>query len=628
MCGIAGIFNANGKPVSIEELKRMTDIIKHRGPDGEGYWTNSFIGFGHRRLSILDLSALGHQPMVSDCGQISITYNGEIYNFRELKVELERLGQSFLSTSDTEVVLKAYQQWGPSFVNKLNGMFAFGIWDGRNQTLFLARDRYGIKPLYYYYRDNTLVFASEIKSLLKHSKVSFGVSLPALDEYFSFQNIFSDKTLFEGVYLLPAGHTLSLELGDPAPPKRDKYWDYDFHCTNLFSDATEYVEELHRLFSQAVKRQLVSDVEIGCYLSGGIDSGAITSIAASTFPNLKSFTGGFDLSSASGMELGMDERTKAEFLSSRYRTEHYEVVLKAGDMERVMPKLIWHLEDLRVGQSYPNYYVSRLASKFVKVVLSGAGGDEMFAGYPWRYYRAVSNDDIVHYTDKYYAYWQRLIGDSQKKNFFRPNVLKALPPNHTRNVFGSVIDGKKFVLLSPEEYVNCSLYFESKTFLHGLLEVEDKLSMAHGLETRVPFLDNDLVDFAMRVPVGLKLKNLNEAIRLNENQSGAKEQTYFEQTNDGKILLRQAFSRYVPQDYSNAPKLGFSAPDATWFKGQSIDYIRDLLFDKKARIYDYIEPKVAQSLMNEHFSGTTNRRLLIWSLLCFEWWNRVFDPRS
>jgi len=627
MCGIVGVFNSNGKPISTPLLKDMADIISHRGPDGEGYWSNNFVGFGHRRLAILDLSSLGHQPMVSSCGQVAITYNGEVYNFRELKSELIGLGHFFISKTDTEVILKAYMEWGVDFVKRLNGMFAFGIWDGRKKILVLARDRYGIKPLYYSYNDNALVFGSEIKALLKHPDISVKVNAQALDEYFTFQNIFSDKTLFDGISLLPAGTVLIAELGSSAPPKRTQYWDYDFHDTHLFKHDEEYTEELIRLFSRAVERQLVSDVEVGCYLSGGIDSGAITSVASAKIPNLKSFTCGFDLSSASGLELGMDERLKAEFLSNRYKTEHYQVVLKAGDMERVMPKLIWHLEDLRVGQSYPNFYVSRLASKFVKVVLSGTAGDELFAGYPWRYYRAVTNDDIEHYTDKYYKYWQRLIDDKQKQTFFRPEILAGLPVNHSREAFGSIIKDKKFVLLCPEAYVNCSLYLESKTFLHGLLEVEDKLSMAHGLETRVPFLDNDLVDFAMRTPVGLKLNNLDEVVRLNENIPGTKGSIYFQQTNDGKIILRKALSKYVPSDYSNDVKKGFSAPDASWFKGESIDYIRDLLFDKNARIYDYIDPKVAQSMMQEHFSGQTNRRLLIWSLLCFEWWNRVFDPK-
>jgi len=623
MCGITGIFNVDGAPVSVSVLKRMTDAVQHRGPDGEGVWTSSFVGFGHRRLAILDLSALNHQPMQSTDGTVVLVYNGEIYNFQNVRVELEAKGYQFRSKGDTEVLLNAYHAWGDECVTRFNGMFAFAIWDHRRHRLFIARDRYGIKPLYYHFVGGTLLFGSEIKSLLCHPGVVARVDLGALNEYFSFQNIFTDRTLFDGVKLLPPAHTLSVSLGDPGSLAVKRYWDFEFRESDTSSEE-EYLEELHRLFDQAVNRQLVSDVEIGSYLSGGMDSGAVTCVAGKNFRNLKTFTGGFDVSSASGLEAGFDERGKAEFLSNKYKTEHYEVVLKAGDMERVMPKLIWHLEDLRVGQSYPNYYVSRLASRFVKVVLSGAGGDELFAGYPWRYYRAVVNDTPEHHLDKYYNYWQRLIPDTLKPCFFQEKLHDQILARDTKDIFRGVMNGHYRAASTPADYVNRSLYFEIKTFLHGLLVVEDKLSMAHSLETRVPFLDNDLVDFALRLPVKYKLRNLNEVARLNENEPGPKTLRYFNETGDGKLLLRKVLGRYVPEDYANGAKQGFSAPDASWFKGESIDYIKDALFDKRARIYDYIQPETAKSLLQEHFSGAQNRRLLIWSLLCFEWWCKIF----
>jgi asparagine synthase (glutamine-hydrolysing) len=285
---------------------------------------------------------------------------------------------------------------------------------------------------------------------------------------------------------------------------------------------------------------------------------------------------------------------------------------------------VWHLEDLRVGQSYPNFYVARLASRFVKVVLSGAGGDELFAGYPWRYYRAVVNGDADQYVDRYYRYWQRLIPDSVKPAFFQPDLYPDVLAHQSKDVFRQVMRCLPSHVRSPEEYVNLSLQFEASTFMHGLLVVEDKLSMAHSLETRVPFLDNDLVDFALRVPVRYKLRDLGDVVRLNENEPGVKSERYFNQTTDGKLILRKVLSRYVPRDHAEGAKQGFSAPDASWFKGESIDYIRGLLGDPRARIYEYIQPATAQSLLNEHFSGQQNRRLLIWSLLCFEWWCRTF----
>lgn len=623
MCGITGICNFDNAPIPVKTLKRMTDIVRHRGPDGEGTWINSNVGIGHRRLAILDLSQAGSQPMLSDDGKFIISYNGEIYNYQNIRVELIAKGYKFRSNTDTEVVLKAYQEWGTDCLHKFNGMFAFAVYNRKLKTLFLARDRYGIKPLYYYLSSRRLIFGSEIKSILEHPDVRARVSTKALNEYFSFQNIFSDLTLFDNIKLLPAASYLLINTHDSNKITQHKYWDYDF-CEDLSISEEDAVEEIHRLFSQAVNRQLVGEVELGAYLSGGMDSGAITSITSNSFKDLKSFTCGFDTSSASGLELSFDEREKAEFLSNLYKTEHYQVVLKAGDMERVMPELIWHIEDPRVGQCYPNYYISRLASKFVKIILSGTGGDEFFAGYPWRYYRAVVNDNSGQYLEKYYNYWQRLIPDDLKQQFFNKNIYSEIQEYNTEDVFKFVMEMDLNRVSSPEEYVNRSLYFESKTFLHGLLGIEDKISMAHGLETRVPFLDNDLVDFAMKVPVKYKLRNLGEIVTINENEPGPKTQKYFEKTNDGKNILRKVLRKYVPEHYAAGIKQGFSAPDASWFKGESIDYIRELLLNRNARIYEYLQPESVQSLLNDHFYGKENRRLLIWSLLNFEWWLKTF----
>ena len=425
MCGIAGILNLNGEPVAHPTLKAMTDAIAHRGPDGEGLWLDGNVGFGHRRLAILDLSDAAHQPMKSRDGKVVLIYNGEIYNFRELRRELEEEGYNFRSSGDTEVVLNAYHAWGINCVHRFNGMFALVVWDGRRETLFMARDRYGIKPLYYWCSGSTLLFSSEIKGLLQHKAVRQKVNLHALLEYFTFQNIFTDNTLFEGIRLLPPGHTGILESGQERL-NISQYWDFNFRELPVAKDMGEYEEELDRLFAQAVRRQIVSDVPVGAYLSGGMDSGAITAIAAGELPYLTSFTGGFDLSSASGLELGFDERARAEALSYLFKTEHYEIVMKAGDMERVMPELIRHLEDLRVGQCYPNYYVSRLASKFVKVVLAGTGSDEIFGGYPWRYYHAADNLHFDDYIEKYYNYWQRLVPNKVIHRLFQPNIWDAI----------------------------------------------------------------------------------------------------------------------------------------------------------------------------------------------------------
>jgi asparagine synthase (glutamine-hydrolysing) len=623
VCGIAGVFNVNGEPISPVILRKMTDAIAHRGPDGEGFYIDSFVGLGNRRLAIIDLSPAGHQPMVTRDGRYALIYNGEIYNFQELRAELEALGHQFHSRTDTEVVLHAYAEWGEGSLERFNGMFAFAIWDKERQELSLARDRFGVKPLYYTLQGSSLLFGSEVKAILAHPTYRTAMDKEALLEYFTFQNFFTDKTLFQGIRLLPAGTFMRAPLAAIKLPEPRRYWDYHFAEPDSPEDEQEYVEELARLFRQAVNRQLISDVDVGAYLSGGMDSGSITAVATKQLPYLKTFTCGFDLHSASGLEMGFDERDAAEYMSYVFKTEHYEMVLKAGDMERILPELTNHLEEPRVGQSYPNYYAARLASRFVKVVLSGGGGDELFGGYPWRYYRAVVNENFEHYIDQYYQFWQRLVSNETIHEIFKP-VWSDVKHVRTRDIFRSVFTEHAHELTRPEDYINHSLYFEAKTFLHGLLVVEDKLSMAHSLESRVPFLDNDLVDFAMRVPVHLKLLNLAEVVRLNENEPGRKKTQYRNRTRDGKLLLRKAMERYIPAKVINREKQGFSAPDASWFKGESIDYVRRKLFNDRVRIYEFLDRQVVQDLVNEHLEGKQNRRLLVWSLLNVENWCEKF----
>ena len=620
MCGITGQVNFDKSPVSQVVLKKMTDALRHRGPDGEGHWIEENIGLGHRRLSIIDPSPLGRQPMESHDHRYILTYNGEIYNFKELRTELEAKGYWFRSNTDSEVVLYSLAEWGSDALLKFNGMFALAFWDRKEKKLLLARDRYGIKPLYYFQNDKKLVFGSEQKAILEQPSFDRVINKKALLEYFTFQNIFTDQTLLEGIHLLQPGHYATINLlSNSKKLNFIQYWDYHFKVPDKPIDKREYLEELDRLFNQAVNRQLVSDVELGSYLSGGMDSGSITALAATNFPYLKTFTCGFDLSSASGIELAFDERTKAEAMSAKFKTEHYEMVLKAGDMERCLHNLAWHLEEPRVGQSYPNYYAAKLASKFVKVVLSGAGGDELFGGYPWRYYRSVGAKNFEEFIDEYYSYWQRLIPNTEIAKVFGP-IWDDVKDVWTRDIFEDVFSNHFNSLENPEDYINHSLYFEAKTFLHGLFVVEDKLSMAHSLETRVPFMDNDLVDFAMQCPVSLKLNNMVEVVRLNENEVGRKPNRYFQKTNDGKQILRDIMSSYIPAEIIEAKKQGFSSPDASWFKGESIDFVRHSLLEDHARIYEVLDPAAVRPLIEQHLNGQQNRRLLIWSLLNIEAW--------
>ena len=616
MCGICGVINFGGTEVSPVLLRKMTDAIAHRGPDGEGWFRDKNVGLGHRRLAILDLSPAGHQPMITRDGRFALSYNGEIYNHTEIRAELEALGHQFRSNTDSEVVLLAWAQWGKQCVNRFNGMFAFAIWDSLRSELNLVRDRYGIKPVYYSNIGSHFIFGSEQRAILEHPEVGRQVDKKALYEYFTFQNIFTDRTFNEEIKILPAGFILAVD-GKTGKTSSEQYWDFHFSEPKGSIDPREYEEELDRLLRQAVSRQLLSDVEIGAYLSGGMDSGTLTALASQELPYIKTFTCGFDLSSASGIELGFDERERAEAISALFKTEHYEMVLKSGDMERCLDTVVRGIEEPRVGQSYPNYYVSRLASKFVKVVLSGVGGDELFGGYPWRYFVGSNSSDFDEYVDSYYSYWHRLLSDTQLKQLFGP-IWNEVANVNTRDIFRDVFQHHANDLATPQDFINHSLYFEAKTFLHGLFVVEDKLSMANSLETRVPFMDNDLVNFAMSCPVDLKVSHFSKGVRINENQQGNKKETYHQQTTAGKGILRKTMTGIIPKSITETTKRGFSSPDSSWFKGESIDFVSSRLIVDRSPIYEIFDKDVARSLLAEHNDGIENRRLLIWSLLSFD----------
>jgi asparagine synthase (glutamine-hydrolysing) len=626
MCGIVGIVNLNNELVPKSDIRRAADSIAHRGPDDSGVMVWQQVAFGHRRLSIIDLSDAGHQPMSNEDDTIWIIYNGEVYNYQKLRAQLEQEGHIFKSETDTEVIIHLYETYGPRCVEFLNGMFAFAIYDQNKRQILVARDRYGIKPVYYWQSNDLFVFASEIKAILTHPNVQPRLCYEALSEYFTFQNIFSDLTLFEGVCLLPGGCWLLIsDLGSDTPRARlERYWDYHFVSDYSLGSEAEVQEELYHRFETAVVRQLVSDVPVGSYLSGGMDSGSITAVAARHIPRLNTFTCGFDLTSATGFELGFDERSPSELMANTFKTIHYEVVLNSHAMQWVMPHLIWHLEDLRLGMCYPNYYIADMAAKFVKVALSGGGGDELFGGYPWRYYRALAqgmNQD--QYFQSYYHYWQRLISNKERAELFNPSAWLYVKDHSPYDAFKAILCNMNALPDRPEDFIDWSLYFEAKTFLHGLFVIEDKLSMAHSLEVRVPFMDNDLVEFAMRIPATYKLRNLEQLVQVDENEF-AKKQRYFLSTKDGKAVLRQAMTKLLPDGIAERQKQGFSAPDESWYRGESVEYVKSVLLNPKAQLYEYISRRYVERILDEHINGHVNHRLLIWSFLSFEWWLDVF----
>lgn len=622
MCGFVGVLHWDGSPVQLDVVEKMGKTIAHRGPDSGKAWTGGPVGLAFQRLSIIDLSTAGDQPMLSADGRYVVVYNGEIYNFRELRAELEKRGEKFASRSDTEVLLKAFEIWGPDALPRLNGMFAFAIWDRHEKRLTLARDRYGIKPLYVAELGNCFLFGSEIKALIAHPKLSAEINPEALAEYLAFQNIFTNRSLFKGVEQFPRASYAQLDFsvaGKSSALKPQTYWEYSFTEPCLSRTTEDYLEEGRFLIQKATESQLVSDVPVGSYLSGGVDSGSLTKLASAHIPKIHTFTCGFDLTSASGMELAFDERDAARDISKICDTEHHEVVLKAGDMERALPRLAYHLDEPRVGQSYPNYYAAELASNSVKVVLSGSGGDEMFGGYPWRYYTAIGEegDDLSHFFDRYYGFWQRLLPGQYHREAIAP--LGLSDDFSIRDIFHSVLTPTGSTISGPEDALNTCMTFEASTFLQGLLLVEDKISMSHGLETRLPFLDNDLVDFAMRLPAAMKLHNLNKRHWMNENAIN-KSNAFYQKEGDGKLLLREIMSEFLPRSSASRPKQGFSAPDASWFKGESMDFVKRRLMGKDAAIYAYLDRATIQTLVQSHLDGHANRRLLIWSLLSLEEW--------
>ena len=615
MCGIAGVLNRNGKPVSERRVRRMADTMAHRGPDDWGVFTDRECGLGHRRLSIIDLTRAGRQPMTDPETRFTITYNGEVYNYKELRDALETRGHVFHTATDTEVVLAAYAQWGADAVMKLNGMFAFAVWDAKRRELFLARDRFGVKPLYYTLLNNTFIFASEIKAILAHPDMSAETDECALKEYLTFQNVYSDRTLFRGVRILRPGRTL---LVSAEKFEKRKYWDFVPRKRDEKIGRKDAAKQVREAFERSVRRQLMSDVPVGCYLSGGMDSGSITSVAATEIHPLSTFTGGFDMRAVRGFESFFDEREPAELMSSTFRTEHYELVLRSGDMFRVLPDLVWHLEDLRIGMSWHNYFVARLAAGFVKVVLGGTGGDELFAGYPWRYARGLCATSPDDFEQIYFQSMKRFAPLDTETNILSREWVEATAGHDTFDVFRETLAPvREHLGRGRAGLLEAMLYFEARTFLHGLVVVDDKLSMAHSLENRVPFLDNELAELSLSLPADYKLD-----IKGLMAQCGGADGAIV--SSDGKVVLRRAMKGLVPDDILKRKKQGFTPPESSWYAGPGLANIKEILLDPAARNRPYLRTGLVEKIIDEHAAGRVNHRLLIWSLLCLEWWHRIF----
>ena len=611
MCGIAGIVGFDGTPVECADIKRMTDAIAHRGPDGEGQWCEDSVGLGHRRLAIIDLSEAAAQPMHSRDGRYVITYNGEVYNYADLRRELERTGSRFISQSDTEVVLEAVIRWGiDAAIRRFNGMFAFAIWDRQNRRLLVGRDRYGIKPLYIWQSTGQIAIASEPKAFRRLAGFSPILDAEGLAEYFTFQNILSNRTFLRGVSVFPPGNWAEVSTEDGAL-NMSRYWEFSFHEPSHPGSDEEYAEELGRLLEQAVNRQLVSDVEVGSFLSGGLDSGSIVAIAARHLPGMKAFTVGFELDFVADDELNFDERSAAAEIAALVGATQFEMLIGPEHVRKCLPKLVRHLEEPRVGQSYPNYYAAELASRFVKVAFAGTGGDEILGGYPWRYPpegMALSDLDTWHFN-----IWRRLLTEGQVKSFLAP-LGEELAGFNPREVHRKLLASDKLSLKDGTDPLSAALNFEAKTFLPGLLAVEDRLSMAHGLEVRVPFLDNDLVEFCQGLP---------RPSRLGRTVPKQADVRLWRKTSNGKQLLRQAMKGALPDRLLRATKQGFSGPDTMWFAHHLKSDVIDCLKSIDPEFTDSLV--VADLLMNSQESPGSSR-LLSWSLMAASMHLRDYWP--
>lgn len=618
MCGIAGIVEfASGRAPSVEGLQRMANALFHRGPDAGGVYRAGGVGLAHRRLSIIDLAS-GQQPMPSPDGQVCLVFNGEIYNFLELRHALERRGYAFRTRSDTEVLLALYLDAGLEAFAKLNGMFACAFWDGRSRQLVLARDRFGKKPLFYYQDGQRFMFASEIKALLAYGGIERRVDLTALHEYLTFGYITGAHTIVQGIRRLPPAHLLVVRDGRAMCRP---YWEFTFQPAAKPPPEAEAVERLEDLLRQAVRRRLISDVPLGAFLSGGLDSSAVVALMAeaSTRP-VQTFTVGFEESDYSELE---DARVVAEHL----RTDHHELIVKPSAMD-ILPDLVWYLDEpCGDSSAVPTYYVCRAARQHVTVALSGDGGDEVFAGYR-RYqdltrYRRMARlpawvrrglvKPLSHVVPFTWPGWNYLYAMGALKNRELPCALGIYPyiqeqlyaPDLKRQLNGCDALAPVETLLRQAAHldpVSRYQYLDTRHYLPGdILTKVDRMSMANSLEVRSPLLDYTLVEYMAALPVAFKLRQ-----------------------GLSKYIFRQVCSRLLPPSTLSKRKQGFAIPTDRWFQRELRASAEEILLDSRALARGYFRRDTLERLLRHHVSGRRDYSTWIWCLVVLEMWQRLF----
>ncbi len=624
MCGICGVFSNNQDfMLSAAILQKMTDSIHHRGPDEEGLLRHPQIGLGSRRLSIIDIRG-GQQPIANEDQSIWIVFNGEIYNFRELRRFLKQKNHQFRTQTDTEVILHLYEEVGVACVEHLNGIFSFAIWDSQKQEIFLARDRFGIKPLYYTEVNNQLIFGSELKSLLAHPDVPREIDLISLNEYLSFEYVPTPRTILKDVSRLEPGHFLQYGRNGQ---RKEQYWNVSLARSELRAPVhwRDYSTKLYEQMKAAVKQELVSDVPVGVLLSGGLDSSAIAALMVDTYPGrVKSFSIGFQ-------ETSFDESSYARLVAEHLGTEHHELVLTSSMAADMVPRIVEFLDEPFGDSSLiPTLLLSQFAAKQVKVVLGGDGGDELFAGYPTlaahrliEYYErtvpwAIRANLAPKILDWFPVSFNNISLDFKLRRFLAGRGVPLQTRHH--RWLGSFVEDEKTQLLQDwlkpvlrDTYaqvyahardcdanlpLNQILYADMKMYLEGdILYKVDRASMAASLEVRVPFLNKDVVNLVTDLPLNLKLRRLT-----------------------GKYLLKKSFRNVLPSEIINRPKKGFNMPVAHWLNSELRDLTMEMLSKSRVERQGLFQSAYIKQLLDDHFAQRRDNRKLLWSLLIFQLW--------
>lgn len=614
MCGIAGIVSMNGRPVLLEELQSMCAAMVRRGPDDEGFYLGAGAGLGMRRLSIIDLQT-GRQPVRNEDGSVWAVFNGEIYNFQSLRRELEQRGHVFASATDTEVIVHLYEEYGTRCVEHLRGMFAFALWDTRRQQLLLARDRLGIKPLYYGEIGGRWVFASELKAVLQLPEIERRLNWSAVNHLFTFLSTPPSESIVEGVHKLDPGHLL---VASPSKGVRvERYWDVRFEPDDRLTEG-DCVERLRELIEESVRLHLMSDVPLGAFLSGGIDSSSVVATMARLSPRpVKTFSIGFK-------EGDYNELDHARRVAERFGTEHHELILNA-DVLGMLDDLAWHLDEpFGDSSAIPTYMVSKMASEQVTVVLSGDGGDELFAGYdkylveanercyrlpaPLRTALGAVGDRLPHGAKgrnflRHFALpgWERYLDAStlfrrdEKRRLFQADAFDRLSPHDPWR--GKLDD----LTHTNDGWLSAVQYLDLKNYLPlDILTKVDRMSMAHSIEARVPLLDHKLVEFSATIPPEFKLHR-----------------------GTTKYIFKRAMQGILPDEIIHRPKRGFAIPLGRWFRGQLDRVVRELLLSERSRQRGIVNAAFVEQLLTQHRHGR-DLDLQLWTLMSFELWCRTF----